>query len=101
VKADAILWAGLAISPIVWFLNLQINFALAPLACETHAKWMLYLTSTAALIFVLLAGVLSWTQLRPLYRRRGMAIGGIALSALFFVVILAQTIPNLMLAGCE
>jgi hypothetical protein len=101
VKADVLLWAGFAISPMAWFLNLQINFALAPLACEGHSKAILYLTSVAALGVVLLAGLLSWTELRPQSRRRGMALGGMALSALFFVVILAQTIPNLMLRGCE
>jgi uncharacterized protein involved in response to NO len=101
VKADAVLWAGLAISPLAWFLNLQINFALAPLACQGHSKAVLNLTSAAALGLVLLGGLLSWTELRPLSRRRGMALGGMALSGLFFLVILAQTIPNLMLRGCE
>jgi hypothetical protein len=113
MKLDAMLWAGILVSPIVWFLNLEANFALAPLACSGGGKPALYFVSVISLIVVAAAAGLSWVQwrsleqepagqrARPLPPRRAMALGGAALSSLFFLVILAQAIPSLMMAGCE
>jgi hypothetical protein len=113
MKFEAMLWAGILISPIVWFINLEANFALAPLACSGSSRLPLYLVSAISLALVVLAGSISlsrWqlpernaagelTPARP--RRRAMAVAGLGLSGLFFLVIVAQAIPNLMLAGCE
>jgi hypothetical protein len=113
MKVDAMLWAGILISPIVWFLNLEANFALAPLACSGGGKPVLYFVSVISLIVVAGFAGLSWVQWRSLEqesagqpaqslpRRRAMALGGAALSSLFLIVILAQAIPNFMMAGCE
>jgi hypothetical protein len=106
------LWTGLAIAPFVWLLSLEANFALAPLACSHHEKGMLYLVSAIAFILALLGAGLSWRQysmlrepaarqIPALTRKQSMAIAGVGLSALFALVILAQSIPNLMMAGCE
>jgi hypothetical protein len=113
MKLDAILWAEILSGPMIWFANLEANFALAPLACSGHSKGSLYLVSVISLALVALIAVLSWSQRRSLEResagpavvavgrRRAMALGSMGLNSLCFVVILAQTIPNLMFRGCE
>ena len=113
MKRAAMLWTGVLAGPAVWFLNLEANFALAPLACGAQSKAPLHLVSIASLAIAAIAGILAasqWRQLSDHYgggspvtemRLRGMAIAGITLSVLSFLVILAQSVPNVILAGCE
>jgi hypothetical protein len=113
MKPETMLWSSILIGPAAWFLNLEANFAIAPLACSGGAKPYLYLVSTITLLLTLAAAWMAFAQwhqperraageLAPVdARRRGMALAGLGLSALSFLVILAQTIPNLLFAGCE
>ena len=113
MKTEALLWAGLLIAPIGWFLNLEANFALAPLACAGGGRPLLYLVSAITFVLAVLSGGISWTQWRSVgrdhtdqpspewTRRRAMAAVGIGLSSLFVITIVAQAIPNFMMAGCE
>lgn len=110
---EAMLWTGIAAGPIAWFVNLEVSFALAPIACSDRGKLFLHLASAIALLLTLAAGCLSFSQWQmprtnvedeatAFYsRRRSMALAGMGLSALFFLVTLAQAIPNLVLGGCE
>ena len=95
---QAALGTGLILAPMAWFASLEVNFALAPLACAGHGKGMLLLVSGAALCLAFAGGLLAWTQ-RKVYKH--LALSGAAISALFSLVIVAQAIPNLMLGGCE
>lgn len=113
MKPLTVLWAGILVGPLVWFANLETNFALAPLACGGKGKLAMYIVSAVSLILVALAGSGAYFQLRQphpnaapqtlpsLPPRRAMAIAGVALSCLFFLTIAAQAIPNIMLEGCE
>lgn len=109
----ALLWAGIFAGPLVWFADLEANFALAPLACAGRGKTMLYLVSGASLLFLVLTGFFFWAQwyladndsqgqVAPFDARiRSLSLAGMGLSWLSALVILAQTIPNLMMTGCE
>jgi hypothetical protein len=88
----------LALAPIAWFVSLEGNFALAPLACAGHGKSLLLLVSGTTLGLAIASGILCWTQ-RDYHRR--LAVSGAVLSGLLSLVILAQAIPNLILGGCE
>ena len=113
MKSEAMLWAGIIISPVVWFLSLEASFALAPLACSDKGKLFLHAVSGSALVLVVLAGCVSLAQWQPAGRntadaaipvsprRRAMAVAGLGLSVLVILLIIAQAIPNLVLAGCE
>ncbi len=113
MKAETMLWAGIVIGPAAWFLDLEANFALASIACSGGGKLLIYLVSGVALTLALLAGGISFVQWRvpernevgnfmPHYpRRQSLALAGMGLSGLFFLAIAAQSIPNLLLAGCE
>ena len=95
---QAVLGTGLVLAPIAWFASLEVNFALAPLACIGHSKSILLLVSAIAFGLAVSSGLLAWTQ-RDLHRR--LAVSGTVVSALFSIVILAQAVPNLILGGCE
>ena len=113
MKSETMLWTGIVTGPIAWFVNLEVSFALAPAACSDRGKLLLHAAATMALLLTLAAGCLSFSQWHvpqtndageptPYYsRRRAMALAGMSLSALFFLVTLAQAIPNVVLGGCE
>ncbi|MGA8026522.1 MAG: hypothetical protein WB992_05210 [Bryobacteraceae bacterium] len=113
MSRDAALWTGILAGPIVWLISFEANFALAPWACVFQWKLALYLVSIAALAVSAGSGILAWRQWTALGkewpgdgggalpRSRVMAIWGVLLSAMFFLVILAQAIPEVMLGACE
>jgi len=113
MKPEIILWAGIFTGPLAWFLNLEANFALAPLACGGHTKLPLYLVSGLTALLSLAAGSMAFQQwLAPepkvpreqapaLAIRRRMALAGVSISGFALLVILAQVIPNVLLGGCE
>jgi hypothetical protein len=113
MKRDLALWTGVLAGPVAWLTSFQANFALAPVACVLKGKLALYAISVVALLLTAAAGVVAWQQWTgagkewpgqggdTTARVRIMAIGGVLLSAMFFIVILAQAIPEVILAPCE
>jgi hypothetical protein len=113
MKRDVILWTCVLAGPIVWLFSFEANFALAPWACTLQAKIGLYLVSLAALILCAGSGLLAWREWSALgkewpggaggseARSRIMAVGGVLLSAMFFLVVLAQAVPEVLLQACE
>lgn len=90
-------------APLIWFLNQVAQFALAPLACAWKSNALLVLISVCALALDAVCGVAAWSASRDtahLVMPRWLALSGVVLSAGFFLVIFAQALPNLMLAGC-
>jgi hypothetical protein len=103
------LWIGILVPPCAWFLSLEANFALAPLACTWNSKLALYGTSLIAFTLSACAGVLSWSQRGTTGGKSGASAlrfktlgnAGMLLSAMFCLTIVAQAIPQFILAGCE
>lgn len=107
------LWTPILASPAVWFFTFLANYALAPLACIKEAKLILILVWLAGFIITGGAGLLAlneWRQVKvieadahgaPSERVRTMALAGLVLSAAFLVVIVAQSLPDFILAGCQ
>jgi hypothetical protein len=96
-------------SPVIWFASHATQFALAPLACAWHSNSILWMAAGVAMFLDLCSGWAAWSAWQrqpaagmtdkapmPLW----LAMSGIILSASFFLVIVAQTIPSLMLEGC-
>jgi hypothetical protein len=110
---DFALWTGILAAPIVWLVSFEANFALVPWACLFEAKLALYIVRILALALAAGSGVLAWRQWSELGREqpgegagalprsRILALGGVLLSSLFFLVILAQAIPEVILQPCE
>lgn len=106
------LWFGLLAAPAAWFLHLTVNYSLVRYACATGAPWILHLVTLAALALAGTGGWVAWRNWRRTGRpaettgggvegrSRFMAVGGVAASAFFALVILAAELPNLFLEPC-
>ena len=112
-KRDLALWIGILAGPAIWLVSFQANFTLAPWACEFNTKIALFVITTLAVILIAGSGLLAWREWTVLGRiwpgetggalARGliMAAGGVLMSAMFFLVVLAQSIPELILGACD
>jgi len=95
-------------SPVIWFLNHTAQFALAPLACVWQSNVILWVVGAIALALDVVCGFAAWTSLQ--HAREGppeeapmppwLAMSAVALSVSFFLIIAAQMIPPIVLAGC-
>jgi hypothetical protein len=107
------LWAGVLLPPFAWFLNLLIGYTLVPWACATGRQFALHWMTLAMLLLASAGGFIAWRHRQPtgdgqldkagdiLARSRFMAIGGLLSSTMFFLAILAQSIPSFILSACE
>ncbi len=107
LKRDLLLWMAILTGPVLWFVNLETDFALAPTAC-TGGKVAIYAVALVCLLITAGMGFLAlsvWRRLdadsMSVERARVMAVAGVVLSASFAVVIFAQMLPDFILAGCE
>lgn len=110
---DFALWTGLLAGPLVWLISFEAKFALAPWACVTQGKVALYIVSIVALALAAGSALVAWRQWSDvgkkepgdgdgaLPRIRVMAAGGVMSSVMFFLVILAQAIPEVVLRPCD
>jgi hypothetical protein len=113
VKKNLLLWTGVLGGPIIWLVSFEAKFSLAPWACSLQWKPALFGVAIVALIMTACIGMLSWRQWQrigaeapgegegPISRMRLMAMGGVILSAFCCLLIIAQTIPEIILGACE
>ncbi|MDQ3819194.1 MAG: hypothetical protein M3362_16170, partial [Acidobacteriota bacterium] len=104
--SQLLLWTGVLLAPFVWSTQMEVNYLLVPYACMTGHRVVLYLVTLVALILAAAGGLISWRNWQEAGREmpddagdartrsRFMALLGLLTSAMFFVVILAQGIPN-------
>ena len=110
---NLLLWSAVLAGPILWLLSFQAKFSWNPWACASQAKLILFFISLAAFWLTASAGFLAWRQWyalghqppadagATLARSRFMALGGMAFSAGFCIVIVAQVIPDLLFEVCQ
>ena len=113
MKQAAALWIGVLAGPIIWLCSFQARYTWVPWACTFQAKFALYLIGLVSLLLTSAAGLVAWRQWRALGsvvpgedggslpRSRFMALSGIVFSGAFAMIIVAQTIPEVMLGSCE
>ena len=113
VKRDFILVSSVLAGPIFWLISFQAKFSWTPNACATQSKLTLLVFSVLALVLTAASGLQAWRQWKELgengsseaggaqARRRFVAVAGMVFAAGFCVVILAQSIPDLILGVCQ
>jgi hypothetical protein len=107
------LWTGILAGPVAWALDLSVSYALVKWVCMNQRDGILHLLTVVALIVVAGGAVVSWFALErtaadaptdggePRQRARFMAILGLASSALFAMLIVANAIPHWVLDACQ
>lgn len=112
LRRDFALWTSMLLGPIAWFLNFQIIYGFAAVACKT-GKLRLFVSCGITLAIVL-GGVILSAWLLMMSRKREpdeltdqlqnrahfMAVVGLLLNLMFMLTIIAQTIASIMLDPC-
>jgi hypothetical protein len=112
------LWFGMLGGAGAWALHLVVSYSLVPAACAAGLGYLFYVGIAGCAGIALGALFFAWrgwnlTRDLPEDTRNGngarlisnrvrfMAISGLALSAFFLMVILAQSVPVIMQDPCE
>ena len=112
-RSAAALWYGVLAGAFAWKLQLVVNYAVVPYACWHRFELMNHLASLATFFLALSGAWVAWRSWKRageewdtergglVGRSRFMALGGLALSLLFALLILGQWIRNLLLSPCD
>jgi hypothetical protein len=108
VEGEGILWYAILGTPLLTLTNLEISYALTPVACRAGTAVGLSITTAIILALVILGGIgaamrlrRNWQEDTVLSRPGWMAMLGILESALFTIVIIAQWLPHAFLSPCQ
>jgi hypothetical protein len=113
VKRDLALWTGVLAGPVVWAISFVVRVFIGGWVCVYPWKAALFAITLLALLLSAGGGLLAWSQWRQvgreypgeeggaIARARTMALAGVALNAGFLIVVIAQSLPDFMLGGCE
>ena len=107
-ESTGMLFYGMLGPPLLTLLNLELSYALTPVACLTGSTLAMNLSTAILLALVILAGVgaamhlrRNWIEDTVLSRPGFMAILGVLESTLFSAVIIAQWLPHAFLSACQ
>src|SRR5258705_13555314 len=86
-----VIWLSVLVPPIVWAVQMEINYALLRGACASDRNVAMHLTTLVALAITMIAAVLAWGSSWPFDRASGstrfVGILGFLSSAIFFTTI--------------
>jgi len=106
------LWGGILIAPAAYFFQLFVAYGMVNWVCRNGYSFLITLVTIIALSLSAFGAYLAWGCWKrvgteyaddkgdAVNRSRFMAVSGLILSALFFVSILAQEIPNWIVGAC-
>jgi hypothetical protein len=104
---------GFLIAPFAWLLDLQVSYAMVKWACENDARGLLFVMPLGSFSLIALGTWLSWscwTKLRHQANPEGgsmedrsyfIAVAGLAMNAVFGLLILTSLAPRYFLSPCE
>lgn len=107
-------WMGVLAGPVAWGLHMQTNLSLVPWACKNGGLLMLHVVTVLALVVTAFGAFAAWRGWQEgaaeevetdggsrISRARFMGALGLLVSAMFFLVIIAQAIPSFMFHPCQ
>ena len=109
----ASLFTGVLISPVTWAIQMQLNYTLVRRGCIDSSSLALSLVSVVSLVITVIGAAISWHNLQQSKqelpteagglrnRSQFMAILGLMMNGLFFLVILAQGIATRVFHPCQ
>jgi hypothetical protein len=116
-KAKLILFGSVMIGPLVFLSEELVTYIFVPWACSAAGKTPLYLMNYLSLVLVALGGWNAYRSWRDAGRGTGGALSfelggvigrtrfigfvGMLFSGLFFLAIVATSIPNWIMSACH
>jgi len=98
------LWIAMLAGPVLWFLSEETGLVMTQWTCGMNGKLGGYIAFIVAFVIAAGASAFSWRQWRSADtagQARTLAMAGTFLNAAFCMVLIAELIPHIMLAGCE
>jgi len=107
------LWLLIVTAPIIVAIQMEINFALVPLACTAQRRVALYVVTLVALLLTILTAWIAYSFWRRVGiewpaerddlvdRIRFISVLGLLSSGMSFLVILAQGIATIQFDPCQ
>jgi hypothetical protein len=96
------LWFSILSGPISVGIDLELRYALVQWACWNHRAWTLSAISIPFLVLALIGAATGWSYSRTAHgRMHFMALGGLTLSLISALTIIALTIPDFFLHPCD
>ena len=111
--SDTALWTSVVIGPVMFLLNLQVNYAMVDWACNTGHGWALHVVHLVSLLVIaggMLLAVVLWRRTGSgwpdanagsVSRSRLLAVMGALGCLLFAVSLVAHWIPVIILGPCS
>jgi hypothetical protein len=108
-----LLMAGFLLAPLAWTIDLQASYALVKLACARGSRALLLVGPAFSLSLIALGTSCSWSCWRKLRgdadqhgarqidRSLLLALSGLAMNAIFALLIVLSLVPRLVLSPCE
>jgi len=110
--SDLALWTSVLTGPVVFLVNMEVNYIMTDWTCESGTTWVLHLAHAIALVIVIAGGLLGLSLWRRVGRQwpdpggdsvsrsRMLAAVGTLGCALFAVCVLAEWIGVMVLGSC-
>ena len=107
------LWTGVLLAPMAFLSNLQVNYTLTQKLCPGGHTSLLHLMTIIFLLIAACGGLIAWRnwgragRVLPdesgdnITRNRFLAALGLMISALSFLIIVAQWIPQFIFYPCQ
>jgi hypothetical protein len=93
------LWTGLLLAPAAWLTSLEVGYVLVRPACADATVLPQHLTHAAFLLVAFAGMVIAWRARQA--ERDFLSTLGVATSALFVLVLVAQWIPVFLIHACQ
>ena len=108
-RNDLLLWLVVLGSPTIWLIHFQLNYALVPVACAYELPWLLRLIACSFLLPPIILSLLAWRLWShpmpsgPIVesRSRFMALLGLLICAIIFLVTVGQAIATFIIDPCS
>jgi hypothetical protein len=110
--SDAALWTVVLLGPVVFLLNLQVNYSMVDWTCNTGHGWALHVVHMVSLVVMVmgtLLGIALWRRTGggwpdpgagSVSRSRLLAVVGTLGCLLFIISLIAHWIPVMVLGPC-
>ena len=107
------LWVGVLLPPVIWALQMQINYWAVRGACARGGNNRLYSVTSIALLMIIFSGLVAWIGARRSSAGGRVEWGALVSSsrfmfalalltcAIFFMAVMAQGIAAIVIHPCQ